>query len=77
MIDWVCPNCGTGNEFSVTHCAPDDVGAIYPVIECHVCGIICSDERAERIRLQAQRLKQVFTDEAARRASQSSGEGKQ
>lgn len=50
MIDWTCPNCGTANEFSVQHCAPDDIGAIYPVIECHVCGLICSDERAERIR---------------------------
>jgi rubredoxin len=50
MVDWTCPNCGTANEFSVQHCAPDDIGAIYPVIECHICGLICSDERAEKIR---------------------------
>ncbi len=45
-----CPNCGAVDEFSVSHCEPDDVGAVYPVITCHICDLIYSDQRAESAR---------------------------
>ena len=50
---WQCVNCSTVDEFSVQHCEPDEHGAVYPVIECHVCGLKCSDYRGEEARAAA------------------------
>lgn len=47
---WQCPNCDVVDEFSVQHCSPDEVGAIYPVVECHICGLIASGEAGEKAR---------------------------